>query len=112
MNVLKFEDLPNAVTQLQKGQNELKALLLQQQAEPQQEIETPINLSEVTKITGLTKPTLYGYVQRNEIPYSKKGNRLYFFKSEVINWIKTGRQKTLKELQSEADNYLLNKKKS
>lgn len=111
MNVLKFEDLPNAVTQLQKGQNELKALLLQK-AKPQQEIEAPINLSEVTKITGLTKPTLYGYVQRNEIPYNKKGNRLYFFKSEIIDWIKTGRQKTLKELQGEANNYLLNKKKS
>lgn len=111
MNVLKFEDLPFAVTELQKGQNELKALLLQK-AEPQKEIETPINLDEVTKITGLTKPTLYGYVQRNEIPYNKKGNRLYFFKSEIIDWIKTGRQKTLKELQGEANNYLLNKKKS
>ena len=110
MEALKFENLPSAVAELQKGQSELKALLLQK-AEPQPEIETPIQLDEVVPITGLTKPTLYGYVQRSEIPYHKKGNRLYFFKSEIIEWIKTGKQKTLKELQSEADAYLLNKNK-
>ena len=54
---------------------------------------------------------LYGYVQRNEIPYHKKGNRLYFFKSEIIDWIKTGKQKTLKELEGDADNFLSNHKK-
>lgn len=87
-----------------------EALLLNK-AEPQPEIETPIQLDEVVPITGLTKPTLYGYVQRNEIPYHKKGNRLYFFKSEIIDWIKTGKQKTLKELEADADAYLSNKNK-
>lgn len=110
MEALKFENLPNAVAELQKGQSEILALLLNK-AEPQPEIETPIQLDEVVPITGLTKPTLYGYVQRNEIPYHKKGNRLYFFKSEIIDWIKTGKQKTLKELEADADAYLSNKNK-
>lgn len=85
--------------------------LLQQKAEPQPEIETPIQLDAVVPLTGLTKPTLYGYVQRNEIPYHKKGNRLYFFKSEIIDWIKTGKQKTLKELEADAEAYVSNKNK-
>ena len=110
MEVLKFENLPSAVAELKRGQSELKALLLNK-AEPQPEIETPIRLDEVVPITGLTKPTLYGYVQRNEIPYHKKGNRLYFFKTEIIDWIKTGKQKTLKELEAETDEYLSNKNK-
>lgn len=110
MEPLKFENLPNAVAELQKGQSEILALLLNK-AEPQPKIETPIQLDEVVPITGLTKPTLYGYVQRNEIPYHKKGNRLYFFKSEIIDWIKTGRQKTLKELEAGVDAYLSNKNK-
>lgn len=110
MEALKFENLPNAVAELQKGQSEILALLLNK-AEPQPEIETPIQLDEVVPITGLSKPTLYGYVQRNEIPYHKKGNRLYFFKSEIIDWIKTGKQKTLKELEADADAYLSNKNK-
>lgn len=110
METLKFEQLPNVVATLTNEVRELKALLLNK-AEPQPEIETPIQLDEVVPITGLTKPTLYGYVQRNEIPYHKKGNRLYFFKSEIIDWIKTGKQKTLKELEADADAYLSNKNK-
>lgn len=110
MQTLKFENLPSAVAELQKGQSELKALLLKK-AEPQPEIETPIKLDEVVAITGLTKPTLYAYVQRNEISYHKKGNRLYFFKSEIIDWIRTGKQKTTKEIEAEADAFLSSKNK-
>jgi len=110
MVTLNFENLPNAVAELQKGQSEILALLLNK-AEPQPEIETPINLDRVSEITGLTKPTLYGYVQRNEIPFYKKNNRLHFFKSEIIDWIKTGKQKTLKELEAETDEFLSNRKK-
>lgn len=112
METLKFENLPIAVAEILKGQRELKALLLQNaESESKLRIEAPIQLDKVVPITGLTKPTLYGYVQRNEIPYHKKGNRLYFFKSEIIDWIKTGRQKTLKELEADADEYLSNKYK-
>ena len=110
MESLTFENLPTAVAELQKGQSELKTLLLQK-TESKPEIETPIPPGGVIPITRLSKPTLYGYVQRNEIPYHKKGNRLYFFKSEIIDWIKTGKQKTLKELGAEADLYLSNKNK-
>mgnify|MGYP001019667427 CR=1 FL=1 len=109
MEALKFEQLPNVVATLTDEVRELKDLLLNK-SEPQSIIESPIQLSEIVSITGLTKPTLYGYVQRNEIPYHKKGNRLYFFKTEIIDWIKTGKQKTLKELDAEADEYLSNKK--
>jgi predicted DNA-binding transcriptional regulator AlpA len=77
----------------------------------QNEIEKPIKLDDVVKLTGLTKPTLYGYVQRNELPHFKKGNRLYFFKSEIIDWIKTGKKKTQKEIEAEANAYLSNQKK-
>jgi predicted DNA-binding transcriptional regulator AlpA len=89
----------------------LQEALLLQKAKPQPEIETPIKLDEVVSITGLSKPTLYGYVQRNEIPYHKKGNRLYFFKTEIIDWIKTGKQKTLNEIEADADAFLSNKNK-
>ncbi len=111
METLKFENLPNAVAELQKGQSEILALLLNK-AEPQPEPDNPLSIKEVAKLTGLTVPTLYGYVQRNEIPFYKKGNRLYFFKSEILeNWIKTGKQKTLKELEADAEEYLSNKNK-
>ncbi|WP_299394241.1 helix-turn-helix domain-containing protein [uncultured Gelidibacter sp.] len=109
MEALKFENLPNAVAELQKGQSEILALLLNK-AEQQPEIEAPINIKDVSKLTELSIPTLYSYVQRNDIPYYKKGNRLKFFKSEIIDWIKTGKQKTLKEIHAETDEFLSNHK--
>lgn len=87
-----------------------EALLLQKE-EPQSEPDNPLSIKDVAKLTGYTVPTLYGYCQRNEIPFSKKSHRLFFFKSEIIDWIKTGKQKTLKELQADADAYLSNNKK-
>ena len=105
-----FEQLPNVIADLKNEVKEMKALLLQK-ANTQTESNNPLSIKEVAELTGLTVPTLYGYCQRNEIPYHKKGNRLYFFKSNVIDWIKTGKQKTVKELEAEADEILSNKNK-
>jgi excisionase family DNA binding protein len=43
------------------------------------------------RITGLAKPTLYALVSRDKIPFMKKGKRLYFSRSELTSWIKSGR---------------------
>ncbi|SFZ90354.1 DNA binding domain-containing protein, excisionase family [Flaviramulus basaltis] len=110
METLRFEQLPNVVATLANEVRELKALLLNK-AGAKPEIETPLNIREVSTLTELSVPTLYGYVQRNEIPFYKKGNRLKFFKTEIIDWIKTGKQKTLKELEAEADMCLSNIRK-
>lgn len=110
METPRFENLPNAIADLQRGQSELKALLLNKE-NSQTEIETPLNIKEVSKLTELSVPTLYGYVQRNEIPYYKKGNRLKFFKSEIINWIKEGKVKSVSEIEADADVLLSNHKK-
>jgi predicted DNA-binding transcriptional regulator AlpA len=112
MNTLTptFDQLPYVVAQLTNELQELKNLLLQK-VNSSPEIETPININGVSKLTELSLPTLYGYVQRNEIPYYKKGNRLKFFTSEIIDWIKTGKQKTVQEVETETDNYLSKRKK-
>ncbi|WP_308991668.1 helix-turn-helix domain-containing protein [Mariniflexile litorale] len=110
METLRFEQLPNIVATLTNEVRELKALLLNKTGD-KPEIETPLNIKEVSKLTELSVPTLYGYVQRNEIPFYKKGNRLKFFKTEIIDWIKTGKAKTLKEIEAEADMCLSNIRK-
>lgn len=105
-----FDQLPYVVANLTNEVKELKALILQK-AQSHFDVETPINIKDVSKLTELSIPTLYGYVQRNEIPYYKKGNRLKFFKSEIIDWIKTGKQKTIKEVVCDADVFLSSRKK-
>ena len=108
---LKFENLPSAVADLKNEVSEMKALLLQG-LEPQQETDNPLSIRDVATLTGLKVATLYGYCQRREIPYHKRGHRLRFFKVEIINWIKTGRVKTISEIQTEAEAFLSNKKRA
>ena len=89
-----------------------EALLLNK-AETLHNNNNPLTIKEVAELLSLSVHTLYAYVQRNEIPYHKKGNRLYFFKDEIIeDFVKTGKQKTLKELEAETDEYLSNHKKA
>ena len=51
MEALKFENLPSAVAELQKGQSELKAILLQK-AKPQYETDNPITIPGVSELDG------------------------------------------------------------
>lgn len=53
-------------------------------------IEEPIGVEEAMKFINLDNTqTIYRMVRAGRIPYYKKGNRLYFFKSELNEWIKT-----------------------
>jgi len=69
-----------------------------------------LTISQVAEFLSLSVPTIYGLVSKAAIPCMKKGKRLYFSKDEISNWIKAGRKKTLAELNSEADAYLLSQK--
>lgn len=93
---------------LQNSIEDLKCLILQRESSPpQDEILDIVQASEFIKFS---KPTLYSYCQRHEIPYSKKGGKTFFFKSELIQWLKDGKQKTLQELSADADSYLKSKR--
>jgi excisionase family DNA binding protein len=67
-----------------------------------------LTIDEAAKLINLTKPTVYGLVHQNKIPYIKKGKRLYFVKAELLDWINSGKQKTKSEAEIKADAYLFN----
>ena len=50
-------------------------------------------IEEAMKITGLAKQTIYQKVWKNEIPFHKKGKRLYFMRSELHDWILAGNKR-------------------
>lgn len=58
-----------------------------------------------------TKPTWYSKISKGEVPYHKRGKKVYFLKSEIDNWLKSGKQKSKEEIEQEAENYLSNKKR-
>jgi predicted DNA-binding transcriptional regulator AlpA len=107
---VNFENLPSAVAEILRRQSVLEDLILNK-SEHQPESDNPLNIKEAAKLIGKTVVTLYGYCQRNEMPFNRQGNRLIFFKSEIILWLKEGKEKTLKEIESDANLYLSNKNK-
>jgi excisionase family DNA binding protein len=65
-----------------------------------------LNIDETAKLINLAKATVYGLVHHNKIPYHKKAKRLYFLKSEVLNWVIGGKQNSKSETEIKANEYL------
>lgn len=86
----------------------------QEPAEPSRELsgqDEPMNIDEAAKFLKLKKATLYEKTSEQTIPHHKKGNKLYFYKSELEAWIKQGKVKTNGEIEGDAATYTLRNKK-
>lgn len=66
---------------------------------------TILNSGEVALFTGLSLGRIYRLTCDREIPHYKRGNRLYFRKSELEEWLLETKVKTSDEIASEADTY-------
>src|SRR5687768_13534004 len=102
MPTITFDQLPQAVSQLYDKLSNIEALLkeVNNLAPKPDEL---LTVTEAARFLNLSIPTIYGKVSRNEIPVNKQGKRLYFYKSELGNWIKEGRKKTVSEIRQEAE---------
>ena len=96
MDILTFDKLPEAVSQLLEKVSHIESLLAEQKLQPA--YDEPLNIIKAAKFVDLAVPTVYSKVSRKEIPFNKQGKRLYFYKSELEEWIKKGRKQTLIEL--------------
>jgi excisionase family DNA binding protein len=88
--------------------NLLKVLLINQSDSPDQWFD----LTELCQYIPdkPSKATVYGWVNAGTIPVHKGRKKLRFLKSEIDNWMKQGRRKTLSEIAGEAEQYLTKKK--
>jgi len=109
---LTFNDLPKAVTMLTNEVSELKRLLIEKQEQPPTEQpEQLLTVQEAAEFLSLTVPTLYSKCSKNELPYMKRSKRLYFSRTELLEYIKAGHKKSNAEIEQEAEAYLSNNKK-
>lgn len=107
--MLTFEKLPEAVAKLTEEVSELKRLLIEKQEQPQAEPEQFLTIKEAAEILCLAVPTVYSKVHRGELPVMKRGNRLYFLRTELMDYIKQGRKKSNTEIEQKAEAYLSKK---
>jgi excisionase family DNA binding protein len=94
-------------------ENSIKKVLSTQQAEQPTETDRWFDLNElcIYHPDKPSKPTVYGWVNAGTVPVHKGGKKLRFLKSEIDNWLRQGRKKTLAETASEADKYLTKNKR-
>lgn len=80
-------------------------------AEEKEAADDIIDFNGALKLTGYAAPTLYAKTAKGEIPHFKKGRKLFFRKSELIEWIETGRRKTQEDINELAERYLKQSKR-
>lgn len=78
--------------------------------EKESSIEQLLTIEQAAEFLNLAVPTLYTKVHKREIPFMKRSKRLYFSKDELTDYLKAGRKKTVSEITSEAEQYLIKRK--
>jgi excisionase family DNA binding protein len=97
MEILTFDQLPKAVSELLEKVSKIEDILSHVN-NVDQDIENPISIQQASAFLNLSISTLYGKVCRREIPVSKQGKKLYFNRSELKEWIRAGRKRTITEV--------------
>lgn len=70
-----------------------------------------LTIQEASEFISLSVPTIYSKVSKGELPVMKRSKRLYFSRSELIEYIRQGRRKTTSEIESETLTDMMKTKK-
>lgn len=97
-NTLTFENLPVAISQLLRDVASIKLALAANPPEPADQL---LTVGQAAEFLTLAKPTIYAMICRGELPNLKRGKRVYFEKSDLLNYLKAGRRKSFQELKIE-----------
>jgi len=73
-------------------QNSIRSILGEKSLKlaPDNASEKFFNINEAASFLRLATQTIYGFTSKNQIPFLKKGKRLYFKKSDLETWLTTG----------------------
>ena len=93
MGNITFEQLPQAVSTLIERVEQLAGKVdevLGKAAGKDTGKRSLLSLEEVAALLGKSASTIYAMTSEKRIPYRKRGNRLYFFEDEIMQWIEQG----------------------
>ena len=82
-----------------------------QQATPTQAADQLMTVHETAELLKIKAETVYSNVSKGLLPAMKQGNRLYFSRAELMEYVKAGRKLTLAETAAQANAYVQGKKK-
>jgi excisionase family DNA binding protein len=106
-NKLTLEQLPDAFLQLMKDVTIIKDHILNNSAQNKTEAEPPekkiLTVDDICQRLNLKKGSVYNLTHTRQIPFIKRGGRIYFDTIEFDEWFRSGRHKTVRQLQEEAN---------
>lgn len=98
------EELSKVVTE---AVNKAVGIALSNQKEPKEDLDKWMNLPELIDYLPdhPATATIYSWVSSRKIPHHKGSKTLRFLKSEIDQWLSSGKRKSESELQAEAESY-------
>lgn len=89
---ISFNELPEAISEVLKRLSRIEEMIT---APPQPELgEELLNAELAAELLQIAMPTLYRKVSNREIPHIKKHKRLVFHRSELMEYLNSGRRNT------------------
>jgi len=104
MEPFNFNELPEVVRLLFEKIEHIEELLVNMK-HTEDEPHEWLTVDEAAKFLKVSVASLYTRVSRKEIPVSKPGKKLYFNKTDLMDWISAGKIKTIQEIRQEAYAY-------
>jgi len=111
MENLKLEDVPRLVGEMHEMLSKATRFM-DENENPRHEEDSWLDLAELCNYDPRkpAKATVYGWVSHGQIPYHKRGKKLYFKKSEIDAWLASGRRLTLSEREASVSSLMANRK--
>ena len=109
---ISFDSMPQALAYLIGMVESLEQILHEKNERQSPPVDLWLNIDELKEFLP-DKParaTIYGWVSTRQIPFHKRGKKLYFLKSEIDSWLSEGKKRCETDLISEAERYLEKKK--
>ena len=103
METFRFEDLPNILGSIETRLQNIEKILEKISGGKTEFENDLVTIEEAARFLKLSVATVYSKVCRNELPFNKHGKRLYFLKSELMEWIRAGRVKTVDEIRQDVN---------
>ena len=88
----------------------LQKAILENQNLADDQISSFMDVNQAAEFLSIAKATLYGKCCNLLIPHFKKGKKLYFDRAELLDWLKSGKRKTINDINESVNTHLFNRK--
>lgn len=92
---ISYNELPEAISEVLKRISRIEEIITAPPA--QEQGEEVLNAKQAADLLQIAMPTLYAKVSKRKIRFRKPGKHLIFYRSELMDYLNSGRRNTSQE---------------